>query len=208
MGRTIPSFRQLLEIERLSWSGFKKELPSKLDKRAFDEIFENAELYASYLSNAVNPVTLESVIMGCLFHNHKTLSEVGKEKAKSECGDFCDDVTADEINLKLKLLADNKPYCRNLLFDRICEKWKGLVYSLHKEDREMLLKMMLETCFSYGESRSQIMNDKDSEFCITFLFYVSLLIQQQKLINKICKGGNMGNEMELGKDMTLLDFMT
>jgi len=67
---------------------------------------------------------------------------------------------------------------------------------------------MLETCFSYGESRSQIMNDKYSEFHITFLFYVSLLIQQQKLINKICKGGNMGNEMELGKDMTLLNFMT
>jgi hypothetical protein len=41
MGRTIPSFRQLLEIEKLDWSIFKKQLPTKKDKQAFDMIFEN-----------------------------------------------------------------------------------------------------------------------------------------------------------------------
>ncbi len=38
MGRTIPSFRQLLEIEKLDWSTFKKLLPTKKDKQAFDDI--------------------------------------------------------------------------------------------------------------------------------------------------------------------------
>ena len=67
MGRTIPSFRQLLEIEKLDWSAFKKSLPTKKDKQAFDEIFENAKLYTSYLSNAVNPIVFESVMMGAAF---------------------------------------------------------------------------------------------------------------------------------------------
>ena len=45
MGRSIPSFRQLIEIERANWSEFKKELPSKNDKQALDTLFENAKLY-------------------------------------------------------------------------------------------------------------------------------------------------------------------
>jgi hypothetical protein len=44
-----------LEIEKLSWFWFKRELPTKVDKKAFDEIFKNADLYNVYLSNAVNP---------------------------------------------------------------------------------------------------------------------------------------------------------
>jgi hypothetical protein len=42
MGRSIPSFRQLLEIEKLDWSAFKKQLSTKKDKQSFDMIFENA----------------------------------------------------------------------------------------------------------------------------------------------------------------------
>ena len=61
MGKTIPSFRQLFEIEKLNWSTFQKLLPSKKDKQAFDEIFENAKLYTSYLGNASNPIVLESI---------------------------------------------------------------------------------------------------------------------------------------------------
>ncbi len=59
MGRSIPSFRQLIDIERLNWCEFKKELPSKRDKQAFDLIFENAILHTSYLSNANRPVPID-----------------------------------------------------------------------------------------------------------------------------------------------------
>ncbi len=68
MGRAIPSFRQLLEIEKLDLSTLKKQLPTKLDKQAFDEVFEIAKLNISYLGNAVNPIVLESIIMGSLLH--------------------------------------------------------------------------------------------------------------------------------------------
>src|SRR5919112_1029479 len=78
MGRTIPSCKQLLEIEKLDWPSYKKLLPLKKDKQAFDEIFEKAKLHTSYLSNAVNPIIFESVIMGSLFHNYKTLLDIDK----------------------------------------------------------------------------------------------------------------------------------
>jgi hypothetical protein len=45
-------------------------------------IFENAKLYTSYLGNGVNPIVFESVIMGDLFHNYKTLLQDSKEKNK------------------------------------------------------------------------------------------------------------------------------
>jgi hypothetical protein len=204
MGRTIPSFRQLLEIERLSWSRFKKELPTKLDKKAFDTIFENAELYASYLSNAVNPIPLECVIIGSLFHNYKTLLAIDKKK-ENEGDIFCNDI-ARENELKLTLLNDNKPHGKRL-FDRTCEKWQGLLDSLHKEDRETLLKMILEACCSYDEPCNQMIHEKDSESCITYLFFMSLIIQQQKMINRIGKDENADSELKSIRGTTLLDFM-
>ena len=205
MGRTIPSFRQLLEIEKLSWSCFKKELPTKTDKKAFDKLFENAELYASYLSNAVNPIPLESVMMGALFHNYKTLLEIHKEKA-AEWDDLNNDITI-ESEPQLQLSIDNKPNGK-ILFDNTCEKWQGLVDSFHKRDKKTLLKMILEIC-SYSESCSKIINDIDSESCMTYLFLISLLIRQQKLINNMGKYvNNMPSETKLGKGITLLDFMT
>jgi hypothetical protein len=205
MGRTIPSFRQLLEIEKLSWSCFKKGLPTKKDKKAFDKLFENAELYASYLSNAVNPIPLESVMMGALFHNYKTLLEIHKEKA-AEWDNLDNDITI-ESEPQLQLSIDNKPHGK-ILFDKTCEKWQGLMDSFHKEDKKILLKTILEIC-SYSESCSKIINDIDSESCITYLFFVSLLIRQQKLISNMGKYvNNIPSETKLGKGITLLDFMT
>src|SRR5215208_1295191 len=135
MGRTIPPFRQLLEIERLDWSSFKKALPTKKEKQALDEIFENAKLYTSYLSNAVNPIVFESVVMGDVFHNYKTLLDISGEN---------DEVNEDVITNEIKLLSKNNPHGKTL-FDRICEKWQGLIYAMHMEDRHLLLKMILET---------------------------------------------------------------
>ncbi len=86
------------------------------------------DVYISYLSNAVNPIPWEPVVIGSLFHNYKTLSAFDKKKEKA--GDvFCDDIA--RVNeLKIKSLNDNKPPSK-LLFDRTCEKWRGLIDSLH-----------------------------------------------------------------------------
>ena len=95
MGRSIPSFRQLIEIERLNWSEFKKELPTKNEKEAFNTIFENAKLYTQYLSNANRPIPIEPIMMGALFHNYKTLLKLCKEE---------DNVTEESIEQKLVVL--------------------------------------------------------------------------------------------------------
>ena len=97
MGRTIPSFRQLLEIEKHDWSTFKKLLPTKKDKQAFDEVFENAKLYTSYLGNAANPIVLESVIMGTLFHNYKTLLQINNKE----------DIKIDENSIREETISIN-----------------------------------------------------------------------------------------------------
>jgi hypothetical protein len=187
MGRTIPSFRQLLEIEKLEWSSFKKALPTKKDKQAFDEIFENAKLYTSYLSNAVNPIVFESVMMGAVFHNYKTLLDYSREEE--------DKVNEDVITNEIKLLTEDKPYGKTL-FERTCKKWQGLIDALHRKDRHLLLKMILETC-SYDEYSNMIINSEDSKSPIDYFFLLTAIIQQQKLINKIKK--NFGIEVSANK---------
>jgi len=164
MGRTIPSFRQLLEIEKLDLSLYKKSLPTKNDKKAFDEIFESARLYTSYLSNASNPIVFESVVMGALFHNYKTLSETNKENDK---------VNENVATNEAKVLEKNKPQGK-ILFDSICKKWLGLADSLHKGDRELLLKKIPET-WNHNEMGFDTMaNSKESEYCtMHFSFYYS-----------------------------------
>ena len=132
MGRSIPSFRQLIEIERLNWSEFKKELSIKNEKEAFNTIFENAKLYTQYLSNANRPIPIESIMMGALFHNYKKLSSLKRIN-----------FTEDSINQKLVLLDREKPLAKTL-FDKTCERWRGLLYALHRDDRELLLIMLVD----------------------------------------------------------------
>ncbi len=105
MGRSIPSFRQLIEIERLNWSEFKKELPSKDEKEAFNTIFENAKLYTQYLSNANRPIPIEPIMMGALFHNYKTLLKLCKEE----------NVTEESINQKLVVLDKRETFSKNIV---------------------------------------------------------------------------------------------
>jgi hypothetical protein len=190
-------------MERLSWSCFKKGLATRLDKKALDGIFENAELYVSYLSNAVNPVPLESVMMGALFHSYKILLDLDKEKE----GDIPGDDATEERQIKLQLLADCEPTGNRLLFDRTCEKWQGLIDSLHREDGELLLKLILEICINRDNSYNQTMAKKDSEPCIDYPFFISLIVLQQKLINEIGEDANADRGSKNLRDTKLIEFM-
>src|SRR6476646_10407144 len=113
MGRSIPSFRQLLEIEKLKLSSFKKLLPTKEDKQEFDKVFDNVRLYTSYLGNASNPIPLESVFIGAIFHNYKQLLQ---KTAK-------EDNVIDERTLEYELtsLLDTKSEGK-ILFYRFSKK--------------------------------------------------------------------------------------
>jgi hypothetical protein len=191
MGRSIPSFRQLLEIEKLKLSPFKKMLPTKKYKQTFDEFFDNVRLYTSYLGNASNPIPLESIFMASIFHNYKHLFQMTKE-----------DITIDEdsLNEGLASLLETKPEGK-ILFYRYSKKWHGFIYSLHKEDRLILLKMILEVC-NYDECTMNIINIQDSQSSIDYFFFLLSMLLQQKQIDMLNAG-----KTKKTKDLTLLDFM-
>ena len=176
MGRSIPSFRQLIDIERLNWSEFRKELPSKRDKKAFDRIFENAILYTSFLSNANNSIPLDSILMGALFHNYKVLSELNKNKKNISMENESEgDISFENRNmLYAKLLHDN-----------IFKKWYGLIYSLHREDEKLMLAMLAAVC--QNNEKLTLLNPTDSKFYQAILVHLTVILQNQKLIDKINK---------------------
>jgi hypothetical protein len=87
------------------------------------------------------------------------------------------------------------------LFYRFSKKWHGFTYSLHKEDRLILLKMVLEVC-GYDECALNIINIQDSQSSIDFHFLLLTMIPYQKRIDMLNAGQTKNT-----KDITLLDFM-
>jgi hypothetical protein len=69
MGRTIPSFRIALEMEKEDWRPFRNAL-DKSDRKKFDEMFDIPRLYTSACSYVVQPVRLYSIVMSLLLHNY------------------------------------------------------------------------------------------------------------------------------------------
>ena len=78
MGRTIPSFRMALEMEKEDWKPFRNAL-DKSDRKKFDEMWDIPRLYTSACSYAVQPVRLYPVLMSILLHHFKELTECIKE---------------------------------------------------------------------------------------------------------------------------------
>jgi hypothetical protein len=68
-----------------------------------------------------------------------------------------------------------------------------------KEDRLILLKMVLEVC-SYDECVINIINIQDSQAPIDYFFFLFGMLLQQKRINRLNTQGKK-------KEVTLLDFM-
>jgi hypothetical protein len=126
-------------------------LPTKEDKQEFDKVFDNVVLYTSYLVNASNSISLESVFMDVIFHNYKLILQIIRE-----------DTTIDEESLRqdMPLLLNCKPEGK-ILFYRFSKKWYGFFTVPHKEDRLILLKMILEIC-RYSEFTNNIINIQDS----------------------------------------------
>ena len=154
-------------------------------------MFDNVRLYTSYLGNASNPIPLESIFMGAIFHNYKQLLQITKE----------DNVIYERtLEYELTSLLETK-YEGKILFYRYSKKWHGFIYSLHKEDKLILLKMVLEVC-SYGECTINRINIQDSKSSIDFLFFLLSMLLQQKRIDML-----NADETKKAKDVTLLDFM-
>jgi hypothetical protein len=173
VGRSIPSFRQLIEIEHLVWSEFKKELKNKNDKKTLDNLFESTKLYTPYLSFANRPIPIEPMLIGMIFHLYKRVIDLANNSTNKEFG-----VDQEIVTLEIYKLQNKE------LFDKTYERWLGLINSLHEDDREHFLKMLVDCCNGLSEGEANLIMDKDSK-PISVLFFFCLVLQNQKLIERI-----------------------
>ena len=75
LGRTVPSFRMVLEKEIERWDGFVKAL-RKDDRAAFEDLMNACRLYASAAGAATRPLVLEAMFMSILLRHQRILKEV------------------------------------------------------------------------------------------------------------------------------------
>src|SRR5918911_2519760 len=73
MGRTIPSFRIALAMEKEDWKPFRNAL-DKSDRKKFDEMWELPRWYISACSNSVQYVRLHPILMPILLYHYKQLT--------------------------------------------------------------------------------------------------------------------------------------
>jgi hypothetical protein len=73
LGRTIPSFRIALAMEKEEWKLFLNAL-DKSDRKKFDEMFDIPRFYISACSNSVQYVRLHPILMSILLYHYKQLT--------------------------------------------------------------------------------------------------------------------------------------
>jgi hypothetical protein len=62
MGRTVPSFRNVLDMEKAEWKPFRAAL-DKSESKEFDDMFDIPRLYITACSNSVQLVPLHPIVM-------------------------------------------------------------------------------------------------------------------------------------------------
>lgn len=75
MGRTVPTFRNLIEACQGEWQDFKRALRGS-DKDIFEDLFHHARRHAAAGTNMVNPNPFEPIVMAILLEHEKTLQQL------------------------------------------------------------------------------------------------------------------------------------
>ena len=84
MGRTIPSWRMVVEDEIDRLKKFRDSLRLE-DKKIFEDLLNQCKLYASAASSLASPVKEVPLIISILFAHHKKLTELERRlNAKQE----------------------------------------------------------------------------------------------------------------------------
>ena len=78
MGRTIPSYRIAVEMERSKWKIFRQGLDKK-DRKMFDKMFSYSRLYNSAGSNASRPQLIHPILMSIILEHYKQLNKIVNE---------------------------------------------------------------------------------------------------------------------------------
>jgi hypothetical protein len=81
MGRTVPTFTNLIDAELSSWTKFRRGL-RKEDQEVFDEIFRAAKLHLAENFYAMRAVPFESMMMSILIEQQKAIRKLEKKVEK------------------------------------------------------------------------------------------------------------------------------
>jgi hypothetical protein len=85
MGKTLPTFSQLIEQERRRWAPFKRALP-KEDQAAFDRLFEYVKLHVQAGVMVSRPWRFEAVLMAVVLEQEKRVEEMVRRIEESTAG--------------------------------------------------------------------------------------------------------------------------
>jgi hypothetical protein len=83
LGRTVPSYRQALEMEIVRWEGFRKALRDR-DLDAFDEMMNACRVYASAGGMATRPMLADAMFMCILLSQRRELTEIRENLERLE----------------------------------------------------------------------------------------------------------------------------
>jgi len=83
MGRTVPTFTNIIDSELASWSKFRRGLPRD-DQGAFDEIFRAAKRRLASNFYAMRTIPFESIIMSMIIEQERELAQLRRKVARLE----------------------------------------------------------------------------------------------------------------------------
>ena len=75
MGRTVPTFRNIIESFGWEWNDFKRALRDT-DREIFEALLNHGRRHATAGSNMANPNPFEPVVMSILIEHEKTLRKL------------------------------------------------------------------------------------------------------------------------------------
>jgi hypothetical protein len=77
MGRTVPSFRMVIEQFGWEWLEFKRALRD-IDKKSFENLMNHARRHAEAGTNMPNPNPFEPIVMSILVEHENELRKLRK----------------------------------------------------------------------------------------------------------------------------------
>ncbi len=78
MGRTVPTFTNLIDAEIASWSKYRRGLRAE-DQEAFDNLFRSAKVHLAENFYTMRTIPFESMIMSMLVEQQKELLRLRRD---------------------------------------------------------------------------------------------------------------------------------
>lgn len=83
MGRTVPTFTNIIDSEIASWSKFRRGLTQE-DQEVFDDVFRAAKRHLATNFYAMRTIPFESIMMSIIIEQGKAIRELHREFSRTQ----------------------------------------------------------------------------------------------------------------------------